>query len=244
SNSRLVHLHDVADVTLGPEDERTIARYNGQPAVGLGVVKQKTASTLEVAEEIRNAIPRLAGMLPEGMRLDTAYDSSQFIDESIHEVTETIFIAVLLVLLMVFVFLKSIRATLVPAMAIPISIVGTFAALYFFGFTINILTLLALVLAVGLVVDDAIIMLENIYRHLEMGKTRLQAAFDGAKEIGFAILATSLALVAIFIPVAFLTGTVGRLFREFGLALAVAVAISTFVALTLSPMICSKILRP
>ena len=243
-NGQVVRLRDVAAAVLGPEDERSIARFNGATAVGLGIVKQKQASTLEVAAEVRDLLPQLQDLLPEGMTLSAAYDSSTFIEQSISQVRETIIIAVLLVLLVVFAFLKSVRATLIPAVAIPISIIGTFAAIYFLGYTINILTLLALVLSIGLVVDDAIVMLENIYRHIEMGKPRLQAAYDGAKEIGFAIIATSLALVAIFIPVAFLTGTVGRLFNEFGISVAVAVIISTFVALSLSPMLCSLILRP
>ncbi len=149
-----------------------------------------------------------------------------------------------LVVLVILVFLKSFRATIIPIVAIPISIIGTFTVAYFLGFTINILTLLALVLAIGLVVDDAIVVLENIFRHMEMGKPRLRAAFDGAKEIGFAVVATTVALVAVFIPVAFLTGTVGRLFREFGISVAVAVLISGFVALTLTPMLCSRILKP
>jgi multidrug efflux pump len=239
-----VRLGDVADVTIGPEDERTIARYNGRPAVGLGIVKQKEASTVEAAQQVRDLLPELREGLEEGMHLDVAYDSSEFIKSSIEEVRTTVFIAGFLVVLVVFAFLKSFRATLIPALAIPISLIGTFAALYFMGFTINILTLLALVLSVGLVVDDAIVMLENVYRHQEMGKDRRQAALDGAKEIGFAIIATSLALVAVFVPVAFLTGNVGRLFSEFALAVAFAVLVSTFVALSLSPMLCSRILRP
>ena len=243
-DGRVVRLQDVADVVLGPEDERSIARFNGESAVGLGIVKQKQASTLEVAAAVRQVLPDLQTLLPDGMTLSTAYDSSSFIEQSISQVRETIIIAVILVLFVVFLFLKSFRATLIPAVAIPISIVGTFAAIYFLGYTINILTLLALVLSIGLVVDDAIVMLENIYRHMEMGKSRLQAAYDGAKEVGFAIIATSFALVAIFIPVAFLTGTIGRLFNEFGITVAVAVLISTFVALSLSPMLCSLILRP
>lgn len=240
----VVRLGDIAQVEIGPEDERTIARYNGDPAIGLGIVKQQKASTLEVAEQVRNSLPELQKLLPDGMKLDVAYDSSTYIAQSIREVTETIFIAVGLVILVILVFLKSLRATLIPAIAIPISIIGTFAVAYFAGFTINILTLLALVLAIGLVVDDAIVMLENIFRHMEMGKSRLQASYDGAKEIGFAILATTIALVAVFVPVAFLTGTVGRLFNEFGLSVAAAVLISGFVALTLTPMLCSLMLKP
>jgi len=239
-----VRLGDVAEVTLGAEDERTAARYNGQPAIGLGIVKQSKASTLDVGRDVRKALPELAGILPPGMTMDVAFDSSTFIQDSVDEVKQTILIAIILVVLVVLMFLKSPRATLIPVVAIPISIVGAFVFAFFLGYTINILTLLALVLAIGIVVDDAIVMLENIVRHLEMGKSRLQAAQDGAKEIGFAVLATTIALIAVFIPVSFLTGTVGRLFREFGIMVAVSVAISGFVALTLSPMLCSKILRP
>ena len=239
-----VRLGDVAQVEVGPEDERSVARYNGQPAIGLGIVKQSKASTLEVAKEVRDSLPELQKLLPQGMILQVAYDSSTFISESIHEVTQTIFLAIGLVILVILVFLKTLRATLIPAVAIPVSIVGTFAVCYFMGFTINILTLLALVLAIGLVVDDAIVMLENIFRHMEMGKSRRQAAYDGAQEIGFAIIATTISLVAVFIPVAFLTGSVGRLFNEFGLTVASAVLISGFVALTLTPMLSSLILKP
>ncbi len=242
-NDRVL-LGEVAEVAVGPEDERTIARYNGEPAMGLGVVKQAKASTLAVASEVRKALPELQELVPEGMRLDVAYDSSTFIQASIDDVSQTLLVGMCLVILVILVFLKSLRATLIPAVAIPTSIVGTFAVAYFMGFTINILTLLALVLAIGLVVDDAIVVLENVHRHMEMGKTRRRAAFDGSKEIGFAILATTIALVAVFVPVAFLTGTVGRLFKEFGICVAVAVAISGFVALTLTPMLCSRLLKP
>jgi multidrug efflux pump len=240
----VVHLGDIAQVEIGPEDDRSVARYNGKTAVGLGIIKQQQASTIEVSDVVNAALPHLRESLPEGMRLDLAFDSSIFIKDSIHQVAETIIIAICLVILSVFVFLKSIRATFIPTIAIPISIIGGFAVMYFFGFTINILTLLSMVLAIGLVVDDAIVMLENIYRHMEMGKSKLQAAFDGAKQIGFAIVATTIALVAVFIPVAFLTGNVGRLFNEFGITLAFTVVISAFVALTLTPMISSKILKP
>lgn len=240
----VVRLADVAEVSIGAEDERTTARYNGQPAVGLGIVKQSKASTIDVAREVRKALPGLAEALPEGMRLDVAYDSSAFIEDSIHEVRDTLLIAMFLVILVILVFLKSLRATVIPAIAIPVSVIGTFAVAYFLGFTINILTLLALVLAIGLVVDDAIVVLENIFRHMEMGKKRRQAAFEGSQEIGFAVLATTISLVAVFVPVAFLTGTVGRLFKEFGISVAVAVLISGFVALTLTPMLCSRMLRP
>jgi multidrug efflux pump len=240
----VVRLRDVADVNVGAEDERTAARWNGQPAVGLGIVKQSKASTVDVAAEIRSVIPELQKLLPAGMKLEIAYDSSVFINESIDEVQETLLIALFLVILVVLAFLKSFRATIIPTVAIPISIIGALAAVYFAGFTINILTLLGFVLAIGLVVDDAIVVLENIYRHMEMGKSRWQAAIDGSKEIGFAVVSTTLTLVAVFVPLAFLSGNVGRLFNEFGVAVAVAVLISGFVALTLTPMISSQILRP
>jgi multidrug efflux pump len=238
-----VRLADVADVTVGAEDERTAARWNGKEAVGLGIIKQSKASTVDVCENVKRALPSLAPELPSGMKLDIAYDSSSFIQESIHEVAQTIFIAMVLVVLVILFFLQSGRATLIPALAIPISVIGAFAVAYFAGFTINILTLLAMVLAIGRVVDDAIVVLENVYRHMEMGKDRRRAAFDGSKEIGFAVLATTIALVAVFVPVAFLTGTVGRLFNEFGITVAVAVLLSGFVALTLTPMLCSRILK-
>ncbi|MGE5175426.1 MAG: efflux RND transporter permease subunit [Hyphomicrobiales bacterium] len=244
SGDDAVHLDDVADVRVGAEDERTAVRWNGRPAVGLGIVKQSKASTIDVANAVRDALPDLARALPAGMKLDVAYDSSTFIGESIDEVSHTIFIAMGLVVLVILVFLKSGRATIIPAVAIPISIIGTFAVVYAFGYTINILTLLALVLAIGLVVDDAIVVLENVYRHMEMGKGRFKAALDGSKEIGFAVLATTITLVAVFVPVSFLQGTVGRLFSEFGISVAVAVLFSGFVALTLTPMLCSRMLRP
>jgi len=239
-----VRLSDVARVEVGAEDERTALRYNGVPSVGIGIVKQQKASTVDVAKNVRAALPALREVMPSGMNLTVAYDSSTFIEDAIHEVLIALFIAIALVFLVTFVFLRSMRATLIPAVAIPVSVIGTFTATYFLGFSLNILTLLALVLAIGLVVDDAIIMLENIHRHIEMGKPRFRAAVDGASEVGFAIVATTLTLVAVFVPVAFLTGRIGTLFNEFGIAVAVSVIISGFVALTLSPMLCSRVLRP
>ncbi len=240
----VVRLRDVADVNVGAEDERTIARWNGEPAIGLGIVKQSKASTVDVASVVKAALVELDLLLPEGMKLDVAYDSSIFINESILEVKETLLIALALVVLVVLAFLKSFRATIIPTLAIPISIIGSLAVVYFAGFTINILTMLGMVLSIGLVVDDAIVVLENIYRHMEKGKTRWQASIDGSKEIGFAVVSTTIALVAVFVPLAFLSGNVGRLFNEFGVAVAVAVLISGFVALTLTPMLSSKILKP
>ena len=244
SGASQVRLRDVAEIVIGAENERTVARWNRQPAVGLGIVKQSSASTLEVAQAVRHALPALERALPTGMQLQVAYDSSTFIIDSVNEVQKTIFLAAALVVIVVLLFLKSFRATLIPALAIPISIIGSFAVAYFAGFTINILTLLALVLAIGLVVDDAIVVLENIHRHMEMGKSRRKAALDGTREIGFAVIATTMALVAVFLPISFLTGSVGQLFSEFGICIAVAVVISSFVALSLSPMLCSRMLRP
>jgi len=241
---KLVRLSDVAKVEVGAADERTAVRWSGKPTVGLGIVKQSRASTLDVAETVVKAIPALEKTLPAGMQIDVAYNSATFIQNSIDEVVNTLLIAFGLVVLVIIAFLKSFRATLIPTFAIPISIIGTFAVTYALGYTINILTLLALVLAIGLVVDDAIVVLENIYRHMEMGKSRWQAAMDGSKEIGFAVLATTIALVAVFVPLAFLSGNIGRLFNEFGVAVAVSVLISGFVALTLTPMLCSRMLRP
>ncbi len=241
---QVVRLRDVADVVVGPEDERTVTRYNGRTAIGLGVVKQGKASTLEVAAQVRRALPSLREELRPGMTLEVAYDSSEFISESIHEVKDTLLIAVGLVVLVILVFLKSLRATVIPVLAIPVSIVGAATVALALGYTVNILTLLALVLAIGIVVDDAIVVLENVFRHLEMGKPRRRAAVDASREIGFAIVSTTITLVAVFIPLSFLTGTVGRLFREFGITVAVAVAISGFVALTLTPMLCSRMLSP
>lgn len=244
NGDELVRLGDIAAVEVGPQDERTAVRWNGKATTGLGVVKQTRASTLQVAQTVIDALPDLQKVLPEGMEIEVAYNSATFVQNSINEVAETLLIASGLVILVIIAFLKSFRATLIPTVAIPISIVGTFAMSYFLGYTVNILSLLALVLAIGLVVDDAIVMLENIYRHMEMGKSRWQAALDGAKEIGFAVLATTIALVAVFVPLAFLTGNIGRLFNEFGVSVAVAVLISGFVALTLTPMLCSRMLKP
>jgi multidrug efflux pump len=242
-NGYLVRLSDVGRAELGPRDERRIARFNGQATIALGVVKQATANPLEVSKAVRDVLPRVRANLPEGMAVKMAYDKSQFIEESLKNVFKTIGEAVLLVVLIIFVFLRSIRATLIPLVTIPVSIIGTFALMFFAGFSINTLTLLSLVLAIGLVVDDAIVMLENIFRHVEEGMPRREAAFLGSQEIGFAVVAMTLTLAAVYLPIGFMTGKTGRLFTEFAWALAGAVLVSGFVALTLSPMMCSKLLR-
>ncbi|MFO1350848.1 MAG: efflux RND transporter permease subunit [Gammaproteobacteria bacterium] len=239
----LVRLGDVAKVELGPLDERTIARFKGENAVALGVIKQSTASLLSVAQRVHEEVPKLSENLPEGMKVQVAYDSSIFVQRSIEAVRETILIATGLVLIVIFVFLRSFRATLIPLVTIPVSLIGAFAIMYALGFTINTLTLLALVLAIGLVVDDAIVMLENIHRHIEEGMPPMQAAFKGSREIGFAVVAMTLTLAAVYIPLTFSTGRVGKLFIEFALTLAGAVLVSGFIALSLSPMMSSRMLR-
>jgi multidrug efflux pump len=239
----LVRLGDVARVELGPSDERSIGRFNGRPAVPLGVVKQATANPLDISAAIRAALPNITAQMPEGMRVDVGYDSTMFIEASIDSVYETIGEAVLLVVLVIFLFLRSFRATLIPLVTIPVSLVGACAIMYALGFTLNTLTLLSFVLAIGLVVDDAIVVLENIHRHIENGMKPFDAAIKGSKEIAFAVVAMTLTLAAVYLPIAFQGGSTGKLFTEFALTLAGAVIVSGFVALTLSPMMCSKLLR-
>jgi multidrug efflux pump len=239
----LVRLGDVGRAEIDAEDDRVVARYNGRSAVALGVVKQSTANPLEVSAAVRAALPEVQRQLPAGMEVEIAYDSSEFIARSINEVFTTIAEAIVLVIVVIFLFLRSFRATLIPLVTIPVSLVGSFALIYAFGFSVNTLTLLALVLAIGLVVDDAIVVLENIFRHIEEGVPPLRAAFIGVREIGFAVIAMSLTLAAVFAPFAFATGRTDKLFTEFALTLAGAVIISGFVALTLSPMMCSRMLR-
>src|SRR5947209_13467631 len=241
---QVVKLKDVAHVELGPEDNRSIFRYNGNPAVAIGVVRQSKANLIDVAQRIREAIPGIQEMLPPGVKLETAFDGSVFVTHSINDARLTLLIAAILVVLIIFVFLRNLRATVIPGLAIPASIVSVFAIMYFLGFSINNFTLLALTIAIGIVVDDAIIVLENAYRHQEeLNEPPEQAALRGSNEIGFAVIATTIALVAVFTPLAFLQGTTGRLFNEFGIAVAGAVVISGFVALTLTPMLCARILR-
>jgi multidrug efflux pump len=238
-----VRLRDVGAARLGALDERSIIRRNGQPGLGMGVVKQSTANSLSVAQAVKQELARIQPSLPDGMNLQVAFDSTIFIERSIESVYRAMGEAVLLVMAVIFVFLRSLRATLIPFVTIPVSLVGSFFFLYLMGFTINVLTLLGVVLAIGLVVDDAIVVLENCHRHVEMGKHPIQASADGSREIAFAVVAMSLTLTAVFAPVAFVPGNTGKLFAEFALTVAAAVAVSGFVALTLTPMMCSKILK-
>jgi multidrug efflux pump len=238
-----VKIRDVAKVEEGAADERSTVRLGGQYAISAGVIRQATANPLELSKGVRDMMPRLEADLPPGITITVANDNSLFIDRSIKSVFQTIVEAVVLVALVIFVFLRTIRASIIPIITIPVSLIGTFAMMALAGFTINTLTLLALVLAIGLVVDDAIVVLENIYRHIEEGLDPFSAAIKGSREIGFAVVAMTLTLAAVFAPLAFTPGRTGKLFTEFALALAGSVIVSGFVALTLSPMMSSQLLK-
>ena len=242
--NHLVRLRDVALVERSTEEQRNLFRGNGVPMVGIGLERQSTANTLEISRAAAELVEQINPTLPEGMRMSPSFDSSVFIEGAIGEVYKTLAIALVLVVLAIFLFLGSPRAVLVPAVTLPVSMTATFIALMIFGFTINLLTLLALVLAISLVVDDAIIVLENIRRRIdEEGETPLVAAYRGTRQVGFAVVSTTLVLIAVFVPIAFLRGDIGKLFSEFALTMAAAVVFSSFVALTLSPALASKILR-
>ncbi|NHN38036.1 efflux RND transporter permease subunit [Pseudomaricurvus alcaniphilus] len=244
-NGYLVRLGDIARVELGVVENRTFFRGNEVPMVGIGVIRQSTANTIDVARSVIELTERLNKSLPEGMKIEESYNAAVFIEASIHEVYATLFIAIGCVIFVIFLFLGSARAMLIPAVTVPISLTATFIVMHAFGFSVNILTLLALVLAIGLVVDDAIVMLENIVRRMqEYGETPLIAAYRGAKQVGFAVIATTLVLIAVFVPITFLEGDLGRLFTEFAITIAAAVSFSSLVALTLCPMLASKILLP
>jgi len=243
SDESPIRISDIGRAYAGIENERALARFNKETTVGVGVVKQSGANTVAVADRVLERLDDIREELPPGYKLDIAANDASFIERSLHEVQETIFIAFVLVVLVILLFLQSGSATIIPTAAIPVSIVGTFAALYLLGFSINTLTLLGLVLTIGIVVDDAIVVVENIHRHMEEGESPAEAARNGTSEIAFAIIAISLTLVIVFLPIAFMQGIVGRLFQQFGIAVAVSVLISAFVALTLSPMLSSRFLR-
>lgn len=242
-NGYQVRFSDIGRVELGTNDYRNWTYFRGRQAVSVSVLRQSQANLLDVADRLKALIPIIQADMPEGVRVQVSQDNSLFVARSVKEVYRTLWEASVLVILMIFLFLRDWRATLVPLVAIPVSLIGTFAAMQALGFTINILTLLALVLAVGLVVDDAIVMLENIYRRIELGEKPIHAAIFGARQVAFAIIATTFTLAAVFLPVAFQSGQTGRLFYEFGLTLAISVTVSAFVALTLSPMLSSRLLK-
>ncbi|NJD33031.1 MAG: efflux RND transporter permease subunit, partial [Gammaproteobacteria bacterium] len=238
----LVRLGEVADVRLAAENERSVSRSNGVPGISIGIEQVSKANTLEVAKGVRAELDRLRAELPPGTALEINIDRSDFIRESMKEVVLSLFIALALVLVVIYLFLGNLRAMMIPAVTIPVSIVAAFIVMAAMGFSINILTLLGLVLAIGLVVDDSIIVLENIYRRMEGGEQPLLAAVEGSHEIGFAVIATTLVLISVFVPISFLQGNIGQLFREFGFTIAAAIAISSLVALPLTPMMCSRLL--
>ena len=238
-----VKMRDVARLEEGPADVRSSVRLNGKQAISVGVIRQATANPLILSKGVRDMMPKLKADLPSDMTIDVANDNSVFIERSINNVYKTIIEAIVLVALVIFVFLRTVRASIIPIITIPVSLIGSFAMMALAGFTINTLTLLALVLAIGLVVDDAIVVLENIYRHIEEGLDPFSAAIKGVREVSFAVLTMTVTLVAVYAPLAFTPGRTGRLFVEFALALAGAVVVSGFVALTLSPMMCSLLLK-
>jgi multidrug efflux pump len=238
-----VRIRDVGWVELGSESYDTLARFNGKPVVGVGIVPQTKANAIDISDEVNKTLPSVREALPAGVTISVAMDTTDYIRDSIREALQTLFIAFGLVVLVVFVFLRTFRATLIPILAIPVSIIGAFGGMWVMGFSVNVLTLFSLVLAIGLVIDDAIIMLENIYRHMEEGLPRWPAAVSGAKEIGFPIISTTISLIAIFIPLGFMRSDIGRLFSEFALTVPVAVVLSSLVALTMTPMLCSRYLK-
>ncbi len=240
----ITRLGDVARVEKGSIENRTFFRGNGAPMIGIGIVKQSTANTISVARAAKAQAKLINSTLPNKMKIEQSYDSSIFIEEAIGEVYLTFIVAIILVVLVIYIFIGDVRGMIIPAITVPISIISSFIALYAFGYSINLLTLLALVLAIGLVVDDAIIVLENISRRMtELGETPLVAAYRGTQEVGMAVIATTLVLVAVFVPLAFIEGDIGRLFSEFSMTMAVAVVFSSIVALTLCPMLASKLLK-
>lgn len=242
SDGKVIRLAEVADVRIGAENERSIARADGQSAISLGIEQLSKANSVAVSREVRAEMAAITPDLPEGMVLAVNYDRAEFIEASMREVYIALFLAISLVLVVIYLFLGSFKVMLIPALVVPVSVIATFIVMAALGYTINILTLLGLVLAIGLVVDDAIVVLENIYRRIELGEQPLLAALEGSREIGFAVIATTLVLVAVFVPLSFIEGDIGRLFREFGITLAVAVLFSSLVALTLTPMLSSKML--
>ena len=242
-NGIQVRISDVARVEQGPQAERTSTRLNGKDAIALGVIRNATANPLDLSTAVRSMIPKIKENLPPGVDIQVANDNSVFIDRSIKAVYKTILEAAVLVALVIFVFLRTFRASIIPLVTIPVCLIGTFALMALFGFTVNTLTMLALVLAIGLVVDDAIVVLENIYRHIEEGMSPFHAAIKGAKEVSFAVVAMTMTLAAVYAPLAFTPGRTGKLFTEFALALAGSVVVSGFVALTLTPMMCSLMLK-
>jgi HAE1 family hydrophobic/amphiphilic exporter-1 len=243
-NGAPVRLQDVGQVIDGVQDSRVAAWFNGARGVVLAVQRQPGTNTVAVADGVRKLVDDLRAQLPASVKVDVLFDRSLFIRQSVGDVKFTLFLTICLVVMVIFLFLRNLTATAIPSLALPMSLVGTFAVMYLLGYSLDNLSLMALTLAVGFVVDDAIVMLENIVRHMEMGKTAWRAALEGAREIGFTILSMTISLVAVFIPILFLGGLVGRLFQEFAATIGIAILVSGFVSLTLTPMLCSRYLKP
>jgi hydrophobic/amphiphilic exporter-1 (mainly G- bacteria), HAE1 family len=243
-NGSPVRLEEIGRVVDGVQTDKVAGWFNGNRAIVLAVQRQPGTNTIEVVDAIRKLLPVFSQQLPAAVSLDVVYDRSVAIRESVHDVQFTLMLTVALVVMVIFLFLRNVSATLIPSLAVPLSIVGTFAVMYLLGYTIDIISLMALTLCVGFVVDDAVVMLENIVRHMEHGESRMQAALNGAREIGFTILSMTLSLAAVFIPVLFMGGVVGRLLHEFAITIGAAVLVSGLVSLTLTPMMCSRFLRP
>jgi len=239
----VITLEDVARVEVGAASTRTVFKGDGKQVVGIGIYQQSDANTIDVANGIKKQIKEIERSLPEGTNLEVSFDRSRYIKAAISEVYKTLFVALILVTIIIYLFLGNIRALIVPAVALPVSLISTFLAIYIFNFSINLFTLMALVLAIGIVVDDAIVMLENIVRRIELGESPLVAAYKGARQVSFAIIATTVVLVAVFVPLVFIKGITGVLFTQTAITLASAVIISSFVALSLSPMLASKFLK-
>ncbi len=243
-NNAPVRLSAVGNVVSGVENDRVAARYDGKPAVVLDVQRQPGANIVQTVDAIRQALPRLQSAIPAGIRLSFVTDRTETIRASVRDVQYTLMMSVVLVVLVIFLFLRSARATFIPAIALPLSLIGTFGIMAELGYGLDNLSLMALTIATGFVVDDAIVMIENVVRFIEQGVRPLDAAFRGAKQIGFTIVSLTVSLIAVFIPLLFMTGVVGRLFEEFSVTLAVAVVVSAVVSLTLTPMLCGRLLRP
>ncbi|MCP4704471.1 MAG: efflux RND transporter permease subunit, partial [candidate division Zixibacteria bacterium] len=235
-----IYLKDIAKVIDGVEERRSLARVNGKEALTLNVTRQSGANTVEVAMAIKKEIAKMQTVLPPDMKLDIVVDNSTFIEDSIHEVLMNIYFGGLLAVLIIFLFLADIRSTTISAIAIPASIVATFTFMKALGFTLNVLSLLALAISVGLLIDDAIVVIENIFRRLQNGESPRKAAFSGTKEIGLAVMATTFSIVVVFLPVAFMKGIIGRYFYQFGMTVAFSVVVSLFIAFSLTPMLSSK----
>src|ERR1035437_311528 len=239
-----IRLEQLANVIDGVENDKTVAWFNGVRGMILGIQRQPGTNTVEVVDNIKALLPQFRAEIPPSVKLDVAFDASESIRGSIHDVEFTLVLTVCLVVMVIFVFLRNLSATLIPGAAVPLSIIGTFAAMYLLGYSLNNLSLMALTLSVGFVVDDAIVMLENIVRYMEMGKGRMEAALLASKEIGFTIISMTISLAAVFIPVLFMSGIMGRLFHEFAVVIMVAIVISGVVSLSLTPMLCSRFLKP